>query len=183
MVDLSGVVQDLSAVSSIAVVAGAFFIVLQLRQNAKLIEATVLENKANTSIALIEKITEESFARRRKMMYDSVRKGVATGWKDFDDSLEDFEARNFGYSYELIGQLAKEGVIDLQMVKNALQYLVVFDWRTFEPLVQHVMERYGVKINNWANFKWLADEALKDLQAREMVSSLSVGPSLGTNPK
>jgi len=167
LVDLSGITQDLSAISSIAVVAGAFFIIFQLRQNAKLIAATVQENKANTSIALIERITDESFARRRKNMYDSVRKGVATGWKDFDDSLEDFEARNFGYQYELIGQLAREGVIDLQMVKNALQYLVVFDWRAFEPLVKHVMERFNVKVNNWGNFKWLADETLKEMQARE----------------
>jgi len=44
------------------------------------------------------------------------------------------------------------------MVKNALQYLVVFDWRTFEPLVEHLKERYGVATNNWANFEWLADE-------------------------
>jgi hypothetical protein len=101
------------------------------------------------------------------MMYDSVKKGVANGGKAFDDSLEDFEARNFGYLYELIGQLAREGVIDMQMVKNALQYLVVFDWRTFEPLAKHLMDRYGVRMNNWGNFKWLADETLKEMQARE----------------
>jgi len=167
LVDLAAITQGLSATSSVAVVAGAFFIVFQLRQNAKLIGATVQENKANTSIALIEKITDENFARRRKTMYDAVKKGVATGWKDFDDTLEDFEARNFGYLYELIGQLAREGVIDMQMVKNALQYIVVFDWRTFEPLVTHLNERYGVKTNNWSNFEWLADETLKDMQARE----------------
>jgi len=178
LVDLSGIIQDLSAISSIAVVAGAFFIIFQLRQNAKLIEATVQENKANTSIALIEKITDESFARRRKVMYDAVKRGVATDWKGFDDTLEDFEARNFGYLYELIGQLAREGVIDLQLVKNALQYLVVFDWRTFQPLVEHLKERYGVKTNNWANFEWLADETLKDMQAREMPPSSGPDPAI-----
>ena len=104
-------------------------------------------------------------------MYDAVKKGVANDWKGFDDSLEDFEARNFGYLYELIGQLAREGVIDLQMVKNALQYLVVFDWRAFEPLLRHLQTRYGVKMNNWANFEWLADETLKEMQAREPMSS------------
>ena len=97
MVDPAAITQGLSATSSVAVVAGAFFIVFQLRQNAKEIGATVQENKANTSIALIEKITDE----------------------------------------------------------------------TFEPLVKHLKERYGVKTNNWSNFEWLADETLKDMQARE----------------
>jgi len=75
LIDFSVIIQGLSATRSIAVVAGAFFIIFQLRQNAKLIAATVQENKANTSIALIENITDESFARRRKTMYDSIRKG------------------------------------------------------------------------------------------------------------
>jgi hypothetical protein len=70
-----------------------------------------------------------------------------------------------------LGQLAREGVIDIQMVKNALQYLVVFDWRISEPLEKHLMDIYGVKMNNWGNFKWLADEALKEMQAREATFS------------
>ncbi len=77
------------------------------------------------------------------------------------------KARNFGYIYELIGQLTREGVVDMQLVKNALQSLVVFDWRAFKPLVEHIMERYNVKVNTWSNFEWLADEALKEMQARE----------------
>jgi len=51
----------------------------------------------------------------------------------------------------------------MQMVKNALQYLVIFDYRAFESLVKRVMERFGVKQNNWGNFKWLADETLKNM--------------------
>jgi adenine-specific DNA methylase len=164
MVDLfSTIFSDLGAVSSIAVIAGAIFVVFQLRQNSKLIQATLLENKANVSLALLEKITEESFARRRKKMHDTVKKFAAANWEGFDDSLEDFEARNFGYLYELIGQLAREGVVDLRMVINALQYLVVVDWQTFEPLVAHVKKRYNVKFNAWANFKWLSDETQRHM--------------------
>jgi hypothetical protein len=164
MVDLTtSAVAILSSVSSIAVLAGAIFVIFRLRQNAKLIQATLLENKANVSLALLEKITEESFARRRKKMHDTIKKFSAAGWEGFDDSLEDFEARNFGYLYELIGQLAREGVIDLRMVINALQYLVVVDWLTFEPLVKHIMERYNVKVNAWGNFQWLAEETQRRL--------------------
>ena len=38
--DLSGIIQVLSAVSSLAVIAGVVFVVFQLRQNRKLIEAS-----------------------------------------------------------------------------------------------------------------------------------------------
>jgi hypothetical protein len=73
VVDLSAVIQGLSAVSSVAVIFGAVFVIFQLRQNAKLIEATLLENKATSSITILEKITDESFARTRKSMHDSVK--------------------------------------------------------------------------------------------------------------
>lgn len=140
----------LSAVSSVAVIAGAVFIVFQLRQNARLIQATIQENKAIGSISLLERLTDESFARRRKQMHDIVKKYSAQNWEGFDDTLEDFEARNFAYMYELIGQLAREGLLDLGTVKNALQYLVVVDWDVFTPLNKHLMERYNLTANPWA---------------------------------
>jgi len=69
MIDLSWALPILGAISSIAVIAGAVFIVFQLRQNARLIQATIKENRTNSSISLLEKLTEDSFARRRKLMY------------------------------------------------------------------------------------------------------------------
>jgi hypothetical protein len=167
VLDLSSVIAFLSSVSSIAVIAGAVFIVFQLRQNAKLIEATIFENKSNIGFSVLEKITDESFARRRKEMYEAVKKYAGNNWKDFDDSLDDFQVRNFAYVYELIGQLAREKIIDLDMVVNALQYLVIVDWQTFSPLCKHLLERYGLAVNPRQNFQWLADESKKRMDARE----------------
>jgi hypothetical protein len=107
MVDLAPAVSYLSAISSVAVVAGAIFVVFQLRQNANLIRTANLETKSNISFSVLEKITEESFARRRKSMHDAIKKYSQMNWDGFDDSLEDFEARNFGYIYELIGELVR----------------------------------------------------------------------------
>jgi hypothetical protein len=160
-------VEGLSAISSIAVISGAFFIVFQLRQNASLIRVANQENRSNASIALLEKITDESFARRRKAMHDTVKKYAAVGWEGFDDSLEDFEARNFAYTYELIGQLTREGLLEISIVRNALQYLVVFDWEAFSPLSKHLMERYGLKVNAWRNFEWLAEDVRGQMKSRE----------------
>jgi hypothetical protein len=166
--DFSSIVEGLSAVSSVAVVAGAFFIVFQLRQNARLIEATNQQNRASTSIALLEKITNESFARRRKAMYDTVKKYSAVDWKDFDDSLEDFEARNFGYTYELIGQLTREGLIEMSVARNALHYIIVLDWDTFKPLAEHLIKRY--RVNTWTNFEWLAEDTRRNYRPREALT-------------
>jgi len=180
LVDLSSFASFLNAISSIAVILGAIFIVFQLRQNARLIEATIRETRANASIALLEKITDESFARRRKSMRDAVKKYSTLNWVGFDDTLEDYEARNFAYTYELIGQLARENVVDLDMVRNALQYLVVFDWDAFAPLSKHLMERYKVKVNAWGNFQWLAEETRKHLKRKE---ALAKAEFQATTPK
>ncbi len=166
MVDLSWLISFLSAISSIAIILGAVFVIFQLRQNAKLIKTANFETKSNMSFSVLEKITEESFARRRKNMHDAVKKYSQISWEGFDDSLEDFEARNFGYIYELIGELVREGIIDLTIAIHSLRYLIVFDWQAFEPLVRHLMERYKVPVNPYENFEWLTQETRKFLQSR-----------------
>lgn len=170
MVDFSFLINFLSAISSIAIILGAVFVVFQLRQNAKLIKTANFETKSNMSFSVLEKITEESFARRRKSMHDAVKKYSQANWQGFDDSLEDFEARNFGYIYELIGELVKEGIIELTIAIHSLRYLVIADWQVFEPLVKHLMERYKVPVNPYENFEWLALETRKVLEESGKIS-------------
>ena len=93
MVDFSTVISYLSALSSVAVVLGAIFVIFQLRQNAKLIRTANFDTKAQMSFSVLEKVTEESFARRRKNMHDAIKKFSQVNWEGFDDTLEDFEAR------------------------------------------------------------------------------------------
>ena len=171
MVDLSVVTADLSAVSSIAIILGAVFVVFQLRQNARLIRTANFETKANISFSVLEKLTEESFARRRKSMHDAINNYSQINWEGFDDTLEDYEARNFGYIYELIGELVKEGIIDLTVAVHSLRYLLVFDWQRFEPLTKHLMERYKVPVNPYENFEWLAQETRKYLQTQGRINA------------
>src|SRR5215472_12566534 len=177
MVDLATAASYLSAVSSVAVVAGAIFVIFQLRQNANLIKTANFETKSNMSFSVLEKITEESFPRRRKNMHDAIKKYSQINWEGFDDCLEDFEARNFGYIYELIGELVREGIIDLTIAVHSLRYLVVFDWDRFQPLVKHLMERYKVPVNPYENFAWLASETRKYLQEQGKIDVTSINSS------
>jgi hypothetical protein len=166
-INLGAIIDFLSAISSIAVVLGAIFVVFQLRQNSKMIALQITQNRSNIAVALLETLTSENFAERRKKMHDTIRKALASNWKDFDDSLEDYESRNFAYIYELVGQLAKAGVVDLEMLKSALQYLVVWDWDAFSPFVNHLMETHDLFVHPWEDFQWLAVESKRRMETRE----------------
>lgn len=164
MVTLSDIVTVLSASSSIAVILGAIFIVFQMRQNAKLIEATLREERSNVALSLLERITEESFPRRRKRMFDILQRFQATNWADAFESEEDLEVRNFAYLYELIGLMVENGLVDLELVLDTLQYLVVRDWQVFEPHAKFVTSKYEVPFNAWGRFEWLAERAKEHLE-------------------
>ena len=174
VLDLSGLIQVLSAISSIAVILGVVFIIVQLRQNAKLIdlnakltEATFKDVKSNISFEILEKLSDESFARRRSFMWHTVKKYQASNWEGFDDSSDDFEIRNFAYMYDLYGQMTKEGLLDLEIMAKTFKYLVALDWEAFEPVSKHIMKRYNLKQNEiFSDFEWLANETEKILKQK-----------------
>jgi hypothetical protein len=158
MVDLSSIATGLSAVSSLAVIAGAAFIILQMRQNGRLIDATMHETKSQIAFALAEQIIDDSFVRRRKNMYDTVRKYGEKNWEGLLGSMEDFEARNYAYMFELFGQQIKDGVLDLKTTMDTLKYIVVFDWKAMEPMLRYLNQAHSIEGNPWSNFEWLAKE-------------------------
>ncbi len=171
MVTLSDVVTVLSASSSIAIILGAIFVVFQMRQNAKLIEATLKEERSNVALSLLERITDESFPRRRKRMFEILARFQATNWADAFESEEDLEVRNFAYLYELIGLMVENGLVDLELVLDTLQYLVVRDWEVFEPHAKFVTSKYQVPFNAWGRFEWLAEQAKIHLEREHGIAS------------
>jgi len=165
--DLAGLVTLLGAISSIAVIAGAGFIVVQLRQNANLLKASARQEKKQAAFSMLEKLTHESFASRRGNFYQIIRKYKERDWKDFDDSPEDFEVRSFAYSYELYGQLVRDGTIDFPLIANMLQYIVIFDWKMFETTSDHFKKRFGLRVSPWHDFEWLAKETEKYISIKQ----------------
>lgn len=166
MVSLSDVITVLSAISSIAVIFGAGFVVVQLRQNARLLEAQLRQTRSEVSISLIERITDPSFPQRRTRLHDIVRRFRETGWKDAFESPDDFEIRNFAYLYELVGVMAKHGLIDIDLLVDTLQGLVVRDWQVFEPHAQFMAKRYAFGITPYSNFGWIAHEVERRMRGR-----------------
>lgn len=152
-------------------ILGAIFVVFQLRQNAKLINATVQANRSGIAFSILERIIDDSFVRRRKNMYDVVAKYGSKNWEGLLGTMDDFEVRNYAYMFELMGQLVKDGIIDLKTVMNALKYIVVVDWNTMAPLVKYLNGVYKLKLNPWENFEWLAKETENFLKQKELESS------------
>jgi hypothetical protein len=164
----------LSGASAAAVIAGAVFIVLQMRQNARLIEATLQQNRGDAAFRILERFTDDTFAARRHRMHQVVAEAKAKNWVGFDDTLDDFESRNFGYMYALIGEFTREKILDLELVESTLQYLVVTDWEAFRPLDEHLLQKYGRNLSTWASFEWLAGETKTFLEDRELHSGAHV---------
>ncbi len=187
MVSLTDVINWLSALSSIALIFGAIFVIFQLRQNnalltlnTKLVETTLRQERADVAIALLEHLTDHSFPRRRWRMHEIVKQFVATGWKDAFESEEDFEVRHFVQIYELIGTMARRNVIDVQLVIDSLHYQVVRDWEVFQPHLKVLAARYGAGPEYFESFRWLATESSKRFPAAAATVATPLVPSPST---
>jgi hypothetical protein len=170
-VDFTELTNFLAAISSVAVIAGAGFVVLQLRQNAVILKATLRQERSNSAFSMLEKITHESFAKRRARMYEIEKRAQASNWVDFDNSEDDFEARNFAYLYELYGVLVQEEILEFRLTAETLKYLVVTDWEIFRPHSEHLMKLFGLKVSPWGNFEWLARKVNEYMQEKEKATS------------
>jgi hypothetical protein len=157
MVSVSDVVTWLAAVSSLAVIVGVGFVVLQLRQNARLLEATLRQQRSDVTLSILERLTDESFPRRRAEMHRILKQFVATDWKDAFESPGDFEARNFAHIYDMIGVMAKHKLIDLDLLADVLQGLIIRDWEVFAPHADRMRKEFGF-YRAYSNFEWLAVE-------------------------
>ena len=169
-------------------IAGAVFVVFQLRQNAKQIkqhektlEAISAANRSHNAFELIGKVIDPSFPVRRHRLYEVSEKYSGGDWTGFDRSLDDFEVRNFANIYEQMGLLVKKGVIDLQDVMDALSAQAMADFAVFDPIRQHIAahsaevfpglptDQAGIDAIYWPSFKWLAQENEKWVRARASV--------------
>lgn len=133
-IDVQTVIQYLDAVSAIAVTLGVFFVVFQLRQNGRLIEASnrqnettnrqveanLQQNKQHVILSTIDWFIDESFVRKRKTMREIVRRYQANGWKEFLESDDDYEIRSFVGLYDSTGYLAKNGIGDVAMIADGM---------------------------------------------------------------
>jgi hypothetical protein len=164
---ISEITFILSAISSAAVIAGAVFIVFQLRQNAKLIQATLAQNRNDAAFSILDRLTQEGFAHQRKQLRDVARRTAKEGWDGFYEGREDFEIRSFALQYEILGQFVRARIVDIELVTHMMAYVVVTDWLAFRPIMDYLMSRFELKTSPFIHFQWLADQCAQHLDSEE----------------
>jgi len=178
--DLTTLIQYLSALSSLAVTLGVIFVVFQLRQNAKLIEgsnrqietanrqveASIQQNRQQVILSTVDRFTDESFIHKRKKVRDIVKKYEANGWKDFLESEDDYEVKGFLGLYESTAFLARIEIVDVKLLVQGMGYLVVNDWIAIQPVLDYYRTTWQRETN--PNFHWLYDSVKKEMESSEM---------------
>ncbi len=170
MVTVAEVLEILSAASTIAIVLGVPFIYLQMRQNARLVEAAKLQteliasqNRSQVMLHLAEHLTDREFVLQRKVVRDIVAKRAASGWDGFVDSSDGFEVRAFAIQYESAALMVRLGLIEERLLLETLGPLVFVDWDCLRPALARFDEMWGR--TSFPNFRAVA------LQAEELWKS------------
>jgi hypothetical protein len=185
--DISFLVQDLDAVSSLAVITGVIFVVFQLRQNAKLIEASereldtanrhveaiIQQNKQQVILSVVDRFTDEAFIQMRKKVRETVKKYRLTDWEGYLESSDDYEVRGFLGHYDSTGYLAKVEIVDAKMVQEGMGFGVLTDWEALEPAIKFYRRTWKRKA--FANFEWLMEQVKKGMEQD------GINPATGAN--
>ncbi len=161
MVDLSFVLEVLSGASTIAVILGIPFIYLQMRQNARLVEAAnrrselvARQNRAQVLLNLAEQMTDRAFVLQRKAVRDIVAKYDQQGWDSFVNSVDGFEVLSFAIKYESAALMAKLELIEESALLEILGFLVAIDWMALTPAIRAFEKMWGSM--TFPNFRLLA---------------------------
>jgi hypothetical protein len=174
MVDLAFILEVLSGASTIAVILGIPFILLQMRQNARLVEAAnrqaELVSQQNRSMVLLniaEHMTDRDFILQRKLVRDIMAKFVDQGWDSFVDSTEGFEVRAFAIQYESAAIMAKLGLIDETTLIETLGFTIAIDWMALRPAMAAFEKVWGpMTFPNFRRVALRSEEYWKERGAR-----------------
>ena len=177
--DITAVVQFLNAICALAVIAGVVFVVFQLRQNARLIEASYKQNETATKqveasmqqnklqviLSTMERFSNEEFDRKRKKVRDTVKKYQDKDWTEYSESEDDYLVRGFIALYDTTAYLGKMGIVEVKLIQEGMGLLVMNDWDALKSAVDHYRAVWNTK-NAYANFQWLND-SVRELMKKE----------------
>ncbi len=170
MTDITTLIQILSAASTISVILGVPFIVLQLKQNARIlqvsnrqVEVMIHQTRSQVFLNIAQRLSDREYVLRRKLVRDLVAEYSSKDWKGFLESNDSFEIRAFAATYEASATMARIGMIDEGTLQQALGYWAVSDWRAIEPAILQLQKSWGVPA--YPNFRWLAESSEAYLKA------------------
>ncbi len=152
--------SDVSLLSSIAIILGAIFVVVQIRQNNKLISAaseqtrasaiqaklTTEQLKQNNEIAnmdLIMRLYEFANSAEVQSAWLTILNSNITSFEQFEKLTKPEQVAFFQIAalFESLGVLVQREIIKPDLVDDMFE--VPLAWRSLMPFVSGIRQRYG----------------------------------------
>jgi len=97
-------------------------------------------------------------------------------WKDYDDFEKKYGSENnldnygkrmfFFYTFEVMGRLLKEGLVDSETLFGVISFIVMTIWTKFLPTIAENRRRFTGR-TGWEGFEYLYNEMVKTKQQRD----------------
>lgn len=152
--------SDVSIVSSIAIILGTIFVVVQIRQNTRLVRAAAEQAKAAATQA---KLTTEQMKQNNELanidmimrLYEFANTAeVQAAWltvvnsniASFEDFLklsksEQVAFYQIGALFESVGVLVERGIVKDDIIQD--MFATQLAWQTMKPFVSGIRKKYG----------------------------------------
>ena len=172
--DIGSITADLSLLSSLAIILGALFVIVQLRQNNKLIEAA---NEQAKTAAIQAKLTNEQMKQNNDLanmdlimrLYEFANTAeVQSAWltvlNSAINSFQDFmklpkqdqvSFYQIGALFESLGVLVERGIVRKDIIED--MFLTELAWESMRVFVIGMRKQHGEEEN------YLAFERLYNL--------------------
>ena len=158
--DIGTITSDVSLLSSIAIILGAIFVVVQIRQNNRLISAaseqarasaiqaklTTEQLKQNNEIAnmdLIMRLYEFANSAEVQSAWLTVLNSTVTSFEQFEKLPKPEQVAYFQIAalFESLGVLVQRGIVKPDLIDDMFDTPLA--WRSLAPFVSGIRQRYG----------------------------------------
>jgi hypothetical protein len=177
-VDLGGLTYDVSLMSSIAIILGTIFVVVQIRQNNRMIgvagqqaESAAVQAKLTTeqlkqdhqlaNMDLIMRLYEFANTAEVQGAWLTVINAHISTYEDFEKLPKPDQVAFFqiGALFESLGVLVEKGIVRLDIVED--MFLTKLAWEVMKPFVAGLRQRFGEE-ENYVAFQRLYEQISKD---------------------
>lgn len=158
--DIGTISSDVSLLSSIAIILGAIFVVVQIRQNNRLISAaseqarasaiqaklTTEQLKQNNEIAnmdLIMRLYEFANSAEVQSAWLTVLNSNVTSFEQFEKLPKPEQVAYFQIAalFESLGVLVQRGIVKPDLIDDMFDTPLA--WRSLAPFISGIRQRYG----------------------------------------
>jgi uncharacterized membrane protein YqaE (UPF0057 family) len=134
--DLGSLISDVSLLSSIAVIIGAVFVGIQIRQSNK-----------TTNMDLIMRVYESANTAEVQSAWLTVLNSNITSYAEFEKlpKTEQLAFYQIAALFESLGVLVQRGIVGLDIIED--MFLTDLAWQTMKPFISGIRQKFGEGIS------------------------------------